>query len=88
MNTSTEALRLLREALTKAEAATAVIDDLLAPHDYQDVAMLVVRASALMLQSTMRLLESNPDAALVALEGADDLLDAVYDVIDSETDGE
>lgn len=88
MNTSAEALRLLGDALAKTEAATAIVDDLLAPHDYQDVAMLVVRASALMLQSAMRLLESNPDAALAALEGADDLLDAVYDVIDSETDDE
>jgi hypothetical protein len=86
MNTSTEALRLLGEALAKAQAASAVIDDLIAPHDYQDVAMLVARASALMLQSTMSLMQSDPDGALDALEGADDLLDAVYDVIDSETE--
>jgi hypothetical protein len=86
MNTSTEALRLLGEALAKAQAASAVIDDLIAPHDYQDIAMLVARASALMLQSTMSLMQSDPDGALDALESADDLLDAVYDVIDAETD--
>jgi hypothetical protein len=86
MNTSTEALRLLGEALAKAQAASAVIDDLIAPHDYQDIAMLVARASALMLQSTMSLMQSDPDGALDALESADDLLDAVYDVIDSETE--
>jgi hypothetical protein len=39
-----------------------------------------------MLQSTMSLMQSDPDGALDALEGADDLLDAVYDVIDSETE--
>jgi hypothetical protein len=59
---------------------------LIAPHDYQDIAMLVARASALMLQSTMSLMQSDPDGALDALESADDLLDAVYDVIDAETD--
>ncbi len=84
MNTSAEALRLLGEALANTQAASAVIDDLIAPHDYQDVAMLVVRASALMLESTMRLMELKPDAALEALESADDLLDAFYDIIDGE----
>lgn len=86
MNTSSEALRLLNQALADTRQAGAVIDDLFAPHDYQDVAALVVKASAALLESTVRLLESNPDAALDALEAADDLLDAVYDVIDSETD--
>jgi hypothetical protein len=36
----------------------------------------------------MLLLQSDPDAALDALERADDLLDAVYDIIDAETDEE
>lgn len=86
MNTSAEALRLLGQALADTHQASAIIDDLIAPHEYQDAAMLVARASALMLESTMRLLESNPDDALAALESADDLLDALYDVIDGETD--
>lgn len=86
MNTSGEALRLLQQALADTRKAGAVIDDLFAPHDYQDVAALVARASAGLLESTIRLLESRPDDALAALEAADDLLDAVYDIIDSETD--
>jgi len=86
MNTSGEALRLLNQALGDTRKAGAVIDDLFAPHDYQDVASVVARAGAALLESAIRLLESNPDAALDALEAADDLLDAVYDIIDSETD--
>jgi hypothetical protein len=86
MNTSSEALRLLGQALADTRKATAVIDDLIAPHDYQDVASLVAKASAALLESTTRLLQNDPDAALDALEAADDLLDAVYDIIDAETD--
>lgn len=86
MNTSSEALRMLNQALSDTRKAVAVVDDLIAPHDYQDVASLVAKASAALLESTVRLLESDPDAALDSLEAADDLLDAVYDIIDSETD--
>ena len=86
MNTSAEALRLLRLAQAETQQAGAIIDDLIAPHDYQDVASVVAKASAALLDSAIRMLESNPDAALEALETADDLLDAVYDIIDSETD--
>lgn len=86
MNTSAEALRLLRQAQAETQQAGAIIDDLIAPHDYQDVASVVAKASAALLDSAIRMLESNPDAALEALETADDLLDAVYDIIDSETD--
>lgn len=86
MNTSAEALRLLNQALADTRKAGAVVDDLFAPHDYQDVASVVARASAALLESAIRLLESKPDEALDALEAADDLLDAVYDIIDAETD--
>jgi hypothetical protein len=65
-----------------------VIDNLIVAHDYQDVASLVAKASAELVSSTMLLLQSDPDAALDALERADDLLDAVYDIIDAETDEE
>ncbi len=88
MNTSTEALRLLRQALDDTRKAGAIVDDLIAPHEYQDVASLVAKASAALLESTIRMLESDPDGALEALEQADDLLDGVYDIIDAETDDE
>ncbi|MDL1902150.1 hypothetical protein FBR02_15445 [Anaerolineae bacterium CFX9] len=88
MNTSAEAIKLLQQALAQAQDAAKVIDNLIVAHDYQDVASLVAKASAELISSTMLLLQSDPDAALDALERADDLLDAVYDIIDAETDEE
>jgi hypothetical protein len=83
MNTSTEALRLLQEARGKAEAAAQVISDLIVAHDYQDVAALVTQAAVALLDAAEELMKSQDER-----ERADDLLDAVYDIIDGETDEE
>jgi hypothetical protein len=86
MNTSTHAVQLLHEALEKTRAATRVINDLIVEHDYQDVAILVAQASERLLEAAARLMESDDEAALDALDQADDLLDAVYAIIEGETD--
>jgi hypothetical protein len=86
MNTSTEAIRLLQDALTKTRAAADVINNLVIEHDYQDVAILVAQAGTALLESAMLLMESKYEDALDALEQADDLLDEVYKIIDGETD--
>jgi tetratricopeptide (TPR) repeat protein len=86
MNTSSEAIRQLQDALANAQQAGAVIDDLIAPHDYQDVASVVVKAAAALLETTTLLMQSKSEEALEALERADDLLDTVYAIIDSEVD--
>ncbi len=86
MNTSSEAVRLLQEALAKTQVATRVIQDLIIEHDYQDVAGLVAQAGAALLESAALLMQSQDEAALSALEKADDLLDEVYAIIDGETD--
>jgi hypothetical protein len=79
---------LLQEARGKAEAAAGVIHDLIVAHDYQDVAALVAQAAGELLAAAEALMKSEDEAALEALERADDLLDAVYDIIDGETDEE
>lgn len=86
MNTSAEAIRLLQEAITTAQAAKRVIDDLITQHDYQDVATLVTQASTTMLESAVLLMQSKDEEALNTLEQADDLLDEVYNIINGETD--
>jgi hypothetical protein len=86
MNTSTRAIDLLAQAQRSTTEARAVIDDLIAPHDYQDVATLVAQAAAELLQAAADLMHSQDEAALDALGRADDLLDAVYDIIDGETE--
>ena len=86
MNTSTRAIELLQQAQRSTTEARAVIDDLLAPHDYQDVATLVTQAAVELLEAAAQLMHSQDEAALDALGRADDLLDAVYDIIDGETD--
>lgn len=86
MNTSAEAILRLQNALEHTQAAVRIINDLIVEHEYQDVAELVAKAGASLLQSAMLLMQSKDEAALDAIEQADDLLDAVYAIIDGETD--
>lgn len=88
MNTSAEAVQLLQEALAKTKAATGVINDLIVAHDYQDVAGLISQAGAALLESAALLMQSDDEAALDAMEKADDLLDTAWSIIDRETDEE
>ncbi len=86
MSTSGEAIHLLEQARAATTAAQKVVDNLIVEHDYQDVASLVAQATEALLDAAVLLLQSNDEAALDMLENADDLLDTVYDIINSETD--
>ncbi|MEZ4670633.1 MAG: hypothetical protein R3E39_22245 [Anaerolineae bacterium] len=86
MNTSAEASRLLEQALTTSRSAVNVIDNLIAEHEYQDVASLVTQAASALLESAGLLMQKQDEAALEMLGKADDLLDAVYEIIDGEVD--
>lgn len=88
MHTSAQAVQLLQEALTKAQAANDVINDLIVEHEYQDVASLIAQAGAALLEAASRLMQSDEAAGLDALDAAEDLLDEVYVIIDGETDEE
>ncbi len=84
--TSSEAAKRLEQALATTREAVTVIDNLIAEHEYQDVASLVSQAAAKLLEAASALMQSNDEAGVGALESADDLLDAVWDIIDGETD--
>ena len=86
MNTSTEAVRLLEQAFATVRDANNVIDNLIADHDYQDVASLITQAAQALIASAGLLMQSDDEAALEALESAEALIDAVYDIIDADTD--
>jgi hypothetical protein len=86
MNTSAEVVTLLQQALDSSRRAAEAIDDLIAVHDYQDVAGLVTLAAGALLEAAALLMQSQDEAALEALENADDLLDAVYDIIEGDLD--
>lgn len=88
MNTSIEAVNTLQQATLTARNAVSIIDNLVAEHDYQDVASLVANAAAALLEAAALLMQSNDEDAFGALERADDLLDAVYEIIDADTDEE
>ena len=88
MHTSSEAVNLLQQALSLTGQARTTIDNLIVEHDYQDVATLVTQAAAALLEAAAHLMQSQDEAAIIDLESADDLLDAVYDIIDAETDEE
>ena len=88
MSTSGEAIHLLEQARTATAAAQKVVDNLIVEHDYQDVATLVSQAATALIDAAILLLQSNDEGALDMLETSDDLLDAVYDIVNSETDEE
>lgn len=86
METAAEAIKLLQQAASTTREAARVIDNLITAHDYQDVAALVSKAAEALLESAVLLMQKQDESALSMLENADDLLDAVYDIIDAETD--
>jgi hypothetical protein len=86
MNTAPMAIQLLEQSIKTTDDARAMIDDLIVAHDYQDVASLIAQAAMALLESAALLLKLDDEAALDALERADDLLDSVYTIIDDETD--
>ena len=88
MSTSGEAIHLLEQARAATSGAQKVIDNLIVEHDYQDVATLVTQAAQALIEAAIQLMQSNDEGAFTMLETSDDLLDAVYDIINSETDDE
>ncbi|MEP7291049.1 MAG: hypothetical protein ABI835_04665 [Chloroflexota bacterium] len=86
MNTTTRASELLEQALKTTRDAEGVVNNLIAAHDYQDVALLVTQAAAELLESAQLLMQSQGEAAFDAMEKAEDLLDSVYEIIDGELD--
>jgi len=86
MNTSARAGELLQQALTSTREAERVVNDLIVAHDYQDVALLVTQAASALLESAALLMQSQGEAAFDEIEKAEDLLDTVYRIIDSEID--
>jgi len=86
MNTTTEAINRLEQARSSTREAAQVIQNLIAEHDYQDVTGLVAQAAESLLTAALELMQSEDEAAIDALENAEDLIDAVYDIIDAEID--
>ena len=70
------------------DTVASIVNDLIIAHDYQDVALLVTQAAAELLESAALLMQSQGEAAFDAMEKAEDLLDAVYDIINGELDDE
>jgi hypothetical protein len=88
MNTSTEAIKTLQNASESARNAVNIIDNLIADHDYQDVASLVANAAAAFLEAATYLMQSKDEDAFEALERGEDYMDEVYKIIDADTDDE
>jgi hypothetical protein len=86
VNTTSRANELLQQALRSAREAEDVVNDLIVTHDYQDVALLVTQAASALLESAALLMQSEGEAAFDQIERAEDLLDAVYGIIESELD--
>ncbi len=81
MNTSSEAIKQLQESLAAAQKAADTIENLIAVHDYQDIATLITHAAAKMLESATLLMQKDDETALASLAAAEDLIDEVYKII-------
>lgn len=88
MQTSSAAIALLEQAQKTSKDATQVIANLIAEHDYQDVALIITQAAAELLETAKLLMQSQDVAAFESLERAEDLLDSFYDIVDGEIDEE
>lgn len=86
--TSNEAIAQLEAAAAQAHKAAHTIDNLLAAHDYQDVAALSVRAAKLLLEAAIAFMRNDDVTAFAGLESSGDLVDALYDIVDGELDDE
>lgn len=86
--TSGEAIKQLEAAIKEATDASRTIDNLLAAHDYQDVAGLAARAGKALLEAAAQFMRNDDEAALQAINSAEDLLDSLYDIISGEVDDE
>jgi hypothetical protein len=82
--TSNEVIKQLEQAQTATQSAVNALNNLIVPHDYQDVAGLVAQASLQLLQATHALMQSDDTRAFAAIEQADELLDGAFAIIDSE----
>jgi hypothetical protein len=88
MQTSSAAIALLEQAQKTTQDAAKVIENLIAEHDYQDVALIITHAAAELLETAKLLMHSQDVAAFESLERAEDLLDSFYDIVDGEIDEE
>ncbi len=86
MNTSSEAVKQLTTALEQTRSAAEVIQNLVAEHDYQDEAALVSHAAARLLEAAAHLMQSQDEPALEAIKSAEDLLEALWELIEGEID--
>lgn len=84
MNTSAEAVTRLQTAQANTQAALSVVENLIAPHDYQDVAALVLQAAEKLLEAATLLMQAEDETALANVELAEDLLDSMYEIIESD----
>lgn len=86
MSTSQDVIARLEAAQQTVQEVNAAIDDLIAVHDYQDVAALITQSAERLLQATEQFMQSDSEAALATIEAAEDLIDAMYDIIEEDLD--
>lgn len=86
MKTSADVIKQLQEAIETTQAAHSTLNDLIAVHDYQDVAGLVIQSSEALLHATIAFLQSDDQTAVDLVESAEDLLEDMYNIIDGDLD--
>lgn len=82
--TSGEAVSQLETAAQQAHKAALTIDNLLAAHDYQDVAGIAARAGQALLEAAAAFMKNDDEAAFRSIDAAEDFLDVLYDIVDGE----
>ncbi len=88
MNTSSEATKQLQASLASAQQAADTIENLIAAHDYQDIALLITHAAGKMLEAATLLMQKDDEKALDMVEAAENLIDEVYKIIGGDLEEE
>jgi len=86
MNTSNQAIEALETALANCQNSSKIIENLIAPHDYQDVALILSQASEKLIEATLALMNKDDENALDMMSLAEDFIDDVYDTIEGDLD--
>lgn len=86
MNTSSEVAKQLQETIEKLQSAQNTLENLIAVHDYQDVAALVIQSAEALLHAAVALMQSEDNNAIELVESAEDLLEEMYKIIDGDLD--
>lgn len=84
MKTSQDVIRHLEKIIQEAESTEAMMDDLTAPHAYEDVARLSLQGAVALLKASCAFMQTHDEEALEDIDNAEDYIEGIYDIIEGD----